>query len=404
MIDTSSIFQEFSDDEISEPSIETENVYGWIAPDLRDEKDQLTTFGLRPYRPRFQPGTPVPQLQPGEITSRYFFKVYDRTDEEGIQLFDEASYPQFTVTYGHTDGLGSPPNSNQPTEAIYQQYANSVLPKNEDSFGFERDHFYAVNLNRRAVQDSIREGYWELTLAFEGQGPQNGVTLVDETVSNPSAADKQQIEVVPGDLNSVASSPLSDKTYGYVYPAKGIIVLNPDALSDHAYELEQQQGTSGMLEAITPEIRDPNAVIGTSGTYEVVQNTNSDGEEIYEFTGGFVDVQAAEQTYPAWPFVRNHRKIYESINRGESFRLQAKKKVIDATYTVVLDQEEGNFSFNPTYYDSQGNITFPEAPGTYPTAIGLYNDDYELLAVGKLSSPEFKDDDNGLVVDITLDF
>lgn len=413
MIDTSNIFKEFEEKDISEASLEVKDSFGWIFPDLRDEQDRLTKFGLRPYRPRFDPDDPIPQLEPGNVTGRYFFKVYDRTNVNGIQLSDQAKYSQFTVTYGNKAGLGPPVSSlpsgekmqilakNRPSQSIYEQYVNSLLPQRSESFPeFERDHFYAINLNRRTFQKEIRKGHWEVTLAFEGKGPQNGVQLVDKTIEDSSLKEREQIEVVPGNLkNGVNSSPPSEKTYGYLYSKKGIIILNPDALSDHAKNV----GNIKTLKNITPETRTPSEILNSSGSYEVEEGTTSEGKKVYRFTGGLTEKQANEK-YPDWPFFRNHSKLFYSIKNGESFRLQVKREVIDVVYTVILDQTEGNFSFNPTYSDEDGNITFPDSPGTYPTAIGLYDDDYKLLAVAKVSPPKEKDPETGLAADVRLNF
>jgi len=399
MLTTDNIFKDFDADDITPASIESENIYAWLEPNQRTVKDRLSEIGLRPYRPRFLQGSPIPQLEPDVTTARYFFKVYDRTS--GVQLMDEASYPQFTVTYGHIDGKGSPPGSNLPTQAIYRQYTNSVLAQDETSFGFDRDHFYAVNLNRRTFHQSLRPGHWELTLAFEGTGPMNGVKLVDQSVADGSLAGEEEIEVVEGDIDArtVEDSPVSSRTYGYVYPKKGIIILNPDALGDVAVDVSGQN--ENLEENIIPELRDPQTVLSESSSREVV--TNQDGNYVWE--GGFDgDQNAAESEFPDWPYFRNHKNMFDAVDRGESFRAQAIRDRVKVTYTASLEQPEGNYSLNPTYSDDQGNITFPDAPGTYPTAVGLYNDDFELLAVAKISPPERKTNRDAFSVDVTLDF
>jgi len=397
MLNTENIFKEFDATDISSASIEEENVYAWIQPEDRQTKDRLADVGLRPYRPPFLQGSPVPQLEAGTTTSRYFFKVYDRTD--GIQLADKAKYPQFTVTYGHSEGKGSPPDSNLPTQAIYRQYANSVLPKNEMSFGFDRDHFYGVNLNRRTFGESLRPGQWELTLAFEGAGPMNGTALVDRSIADSDLADQEEIEIVPGDVDAgtVQSNPVSNRTYGYVYPKKGILILNPDALADVASGVSGQN--ESLEERIVPELRDPEEVL--SGPNPRSITTNSE----YEWTGGFDGNQSdAENKFPDWPYYRNHKKIFDAIRRGKSFRAQSIRNQVKITYTASLEQSEGNYSLNPTYSDGEGNITFPDKPGTYPTAVGLYDDDYQLLAVAKISPPKRKTNRDAFSVDVTLDF
>lgn len=399
MLNTENIFKEFDATDISSASIEEKNVYAWIQPEDRQTKDRLGDVGLRPYRPPFLQGSPVPQLEAGTTTSRYFFKVYDRTD--GIQLADKAKYPQFTVTYGHSEGKGSPPDSNLPTQAIYRQYANSVLPKNKTSFGFDRDHFYGVNLNRRTFGESLRPGHWELTLAFEGTGPMNGTALVDRSIADSDLADQEEIEIVPGDLDAgtVQSSPVSSRTYGYVYPKKGILILNPDALADVASGVSGQN--ENLEERIVPELRDPQNVLSESTPRSLTTNS----ESIYEWTGGFGGNQSdAENKFPDWPYYRNHKKIFDAIRRGESFRAQSIRNQVKITYTASLEQSEGNYSLNPTYSDEEGNITFPDKPGTYPTSVGLYDDNYQLLAVAKISPPKRKTNRDAFSVDVTLDF
>lgn len=73
--------------------------------------------------------------------------------------------------------------------------------------------------------------------------------------------------------------------------------------------------------------------------------------------------------------------------------------------------DEFNYSSNPTFRDSSGNIVVIE-PGnstgqrsfTFVTTVGLYNSNNELLAVAKLSRPVEKNDEKDLSVRVRLDF
>ena len=73
--------------------------------------------------------------------------------------------------------------------------------------------------------------------------------------------------------------------------------------------------------------------------------------------------------------------------------------------------DEFNYSSNPTFRDTSGNITVIE-PGnstgqrsfTFVTTVGLYNSNNELLAVAKLSRPVEKNDEKDLSVRVRLDF
>lgn len=72
---------------------------------------------------------------------------------------------------------------------------------------------------------------------------------------------------------------------------------------------------------------------------------------------------------------------------------------------------EFNYSTNPSYLDTNGNLqviedqTDPtERSFTFITTVGLYNANNELMAVGKLSRPVEKNDEKDLNVRVRLDF
>ena len=72
---------------------------------------------------------------------------------------------------------------------------------------------------------------------------------------------------------------------------------------------------------------------------------------------------------------------------------------------------EFNYSSNPTFTDSNGNMnviedaTDPtERSFVFITTVGLYGANQELLAVGKLSRPIEKNDEKDLTIRVRLDF
>lgn len=413
MVDINSIFKEFDPSDISTNVIEREAVYAWLFPDRRQSgsqpisKDTLEDFALRPGVPTFQPSDPIPQVDNGGQNERYFFRVYD--DTPGIRLTKEATKPQFYVTYGHRDGAGAPDllsnNSTAPTKGIYNQYAQLLRV---DDYFFEDaadDDFYAINFDTEVFEERLRNGEWELTLEFDGEE----LTLVDESVTDPAGffnpneprEQLHELEVVPGDLDNrqIESNPAFSGTYGYVYPSVGIIVLNVDALVQEA-----SAGGPSSVETILPETRDPNTILNDSGTLQVQQVSGN-----YEWTGGFNgSVSDAEDEFPDWPYVRNHRKLFDVIDAGESFRAQGEVTVVEVNFSVDVEEDEFNFSLNPTYADDDGNITFREASGekqgSYITTIGLYDDEYRQVAVAKISPPQFNDFGDSFSSDVTLDF
>ena len=77
-------------------------------------------------------------------------------------------------------------------------------------------------------------------------------------------------------------------------------------------------------------------------------------------------------------------------------------------YFCRANHNEFNYSSNPTYLSESklrvkgDNIMAP--PKSYPTTVGLYSADNELLAVAKLSEPLRKDPTNELTLRVRLDY
>lgn len=357
------IFKEFEDSNIEFCETGTEQIPAWSYPQKRPVQDKLSDIGLNPIK------KPDDQTQPNKTIPRYFYKVYDHTDV--LENADRSKYPEFTVTYGHVNGKGSA--GNLPTKAIYGQYVNSLLPEQRPSFGFERNHFYAINLYRRVMRRRIVPGDWELRLKFEESEP--GFLIRDRSENDPQLSSKHEISVYNVNEN---------EDCGYLYPGKGIIILDPDKLASF---------TETAKENILPETRNPDEII-QNGDYRIEDSV---------WKGGFDTIeQAKENEYPDFPYFRNHKKIYKAIKKGSRFVVNAKKTTIKSTYTVEAENDEFNHSLNPSYSDGAGNPIYPSI-GSYFTGIGLYNDEYQLLAVAKLEEPMRKTDSDSISIDVEIE-
>lgn len=360
------IYKEFEDSQISLSESGTETVSGWVYPGRRENPYVLSEFGLNPF------GRPETQTRRGRSVSRFFYKVYDHT--AGIRNADAAKYPQFTVTYGNAEGKGSA--GNLPTKSIYNQYTKSVLPEGESSFGFSEQHFYAINIHRRVMRKRIVSGEWHLSLNFSDSvenGPE--LKLIDEIAKGKSPEDEYQLRIF---------SETDDTVYGYFYPGKGIMILNPEKLVDESQTPKN----------IDPDLRSPDRILKDPVNYQYT------GEWIGGFGG---NEEQARDRFPDFPYVRNHRKIFDAIKWGSEFKIKSKKQSIKRVYEVVLKEEEFNFSLNPTYADDTGQVTYP-GDGSYFTGIGLYNDNYQLLAVAKLEEPMKKTSTKEIEIDVDLEF
>ena len=96
---------------------------------------------------------------------------------------------------------------------------------------------------------------------------------------------------------------------------------------------------------------------------------------------------------------------------GTAITFQNKTEINSTIYFIRAMPDEFNYSSNPTYVDSSGNIVVTsddintlEKPFSYITTVGLYGDYDELLAVAKTSRPIEKNDEKDLTIRVRLDF
>ena len=97
-----------------------------------------------------------------------------------------------------------------------------------------------------------------------------------------------------------------------------------------------------------------------------------------------------------------------ALNLGATFTANSQETIAADYIFVRARNAEFNYSENPSFISgSTGEIiydNFINNPQTFPTTIGLYNDNNELLAVAKLSRPLLKDFTKEALVRVKLDF
>lgn len=307
--------------------------------------------------------------QENGTTGRYYLQVYQ------TESADQTAAVQFSVAYGHKDGSGSLYYNSSipgysPTSTIYGQYRNLVLGDEEAEFtfgGVTSKHFYAITVDRARFKEKLLPGSLELVLSGSG----GELTLTDDSqiVATTTFVDAGRVfELVSGSLGTVYSgssqgpynNPVGNGSFGKVLPDIGVILLNADILN-------VALPVSGGINL---------------GTAETANNNDN-----------------------------NNRKIVEAIQLGGSngggFKLNSEETISSNFIFVRARNAEFNYSTNPSMITGSGELrhtSMIDTPQSYIGAVGLYNDNNDLLAVAKLSKPLLKDFTKEALVRIKLDY
>ena len=308
----------------------------------------------------------------GSTSGQYYWNVYNQNVSSSL------SEVQFAVAYGHRLGGGNTllltdNNATQAPMATYFQYRNLLLDPNDPQFTFlgnyNSDQIYVVNIQRARLKETLDPGNWLITLS----GSNGSFTFIDDsgqTLGVGSGTSGNVFNIVSGSLSGSAGYTIHDSSstnnggYGLAYPELGYLVFNPAALA---------------------------ATVG--------------------FVSGGYALSASVPFSPVTSSVSNqwnHVGFLNSIRLGSFFQARSAENISSTHYFVRLRNQEFNYSNNPSFFDETTgtvlNTDFIQNPVTYPTTIGLYDDNNELLAVGKLSSPVQKSFDKELLIRVRLDW
>jgi hypothetical protein len=305
-------------------------------------------------------------------TGSYYIDIYD-----GNTSSPSASI-QFSVAYGHYAGSGSAPLNSlvpgiSPSRINFGQYRNLIYgdaesPVNFGSGNTNSPDLVAIQVDRNKYKESLFPGTFNLTL---GSNSGFKIFLTDNSndVSTVTYLDGGRVfNVVSGSNGTAQNSPLlsgaSAKgytvsgSYGLFLPDIGLILLNPRALS--------LANNAGGLN------------INFSATNTIAGSTD------------------------------NNNLIYTIINNGASFKLNSQETVSSDYIFVRIKNADYNYTTNPSFITgSTGALiysNFINSPQTYPTSVGLYNDNNELLAVAKMSKPLTKDFTKEALIRVKLDW
>lgn len=306
------------------------------------------------------------------LTGSYYIDVYNTT------FTSNTASVQFSIAYGREDGSGSAPLNtlvpeNTPTRITFGQYRNLIYGDAESAVNFgglntSSVDLIAIQVDRNRYKEALFPGTFNLYISGSGTAL---VKLTDNSnqVSTITYVDGGRVFDIISGSNGVATTAtaLSGGTKGYTasgsyglyLPDIGLILLNPASL-----QLAENLGG-----------------VGLSLTTNVATDAASSA---------------------------NKEAIFQTINKGGNFALNSQETISSDYVFVRVRSQEYNYTTNPSIISgSTGELiysNFINSPQTFPTTVGLFNDNNELLAVAKLSKPLTKDFTKEALIRVKLDW
>jgi hypothetical protein len=305
------------------------------------------------------------------VTGSYYIDIYDGN------LSSPSASIQFSVAYGHSQGSGSAPLNSlvpglSPSRITFGQFRNLIYGDAESAVNFGSGNtssidLIAVQIDRNRYKESLFPGTFNLILSSSAAT----ISLTDNSndVTTITYLDGGRVfDVISGSNGTAQNTPLvtgasakgytPSGSYGLFLPDIGLILLNPKALSLNA-------------------------------------------------AGGGLNISFSSTNTVAASSFNNHL-IYTIINSGSFFKLNSQETVSSDYVFVRIKNAEYNYTTNPSIISgSSGELiysNFINSPQTFPTTVGLYNNNNELLAVAKMSKPLTKDFTKEALIRVKLDW
>ena len=304
--------------------------------------------------------------QTGGASGDYYYDIYQTASNlTGARV-------QFSVAYADKLGSGSllfnsDVEGKSPSSTVFGQYRNLVLGDENTDFTFGEvtsEHFYAINVDRARYKEKLLPGTLDLKLNISGSTNVLRLTDNSKVVSTTSFTDSGRVfELITGSTGTLSTGKVQTNgytsnsgSYGKLLPDIGLLLINGNALAAPI--------ASGGL-----------AFTSSRGNNELGNN--------------------------------NLKQFYELLHYGSSFRLQSEETISSNFIFVRARNSEFNYSTNPSITTGSGELihnVMINTPQSYITAVGLYNDNNDLLAVAKLSRPLLKDFTKESLIRIKLDY
>lgn len=285
---------------------------------------------------------------------------------------------QFAMAYGHQYGSGSialnssvPQNSK--SRIVYGQFRNQINGDENTNFNFGVGNsssldIFALAINRSRFKEKLFVGTFNLYLSGS-----NEIQLTDNSkdVTSLTFCDAGRVfDIVSGSTGHAATTSIGvgitagytpSGSYGKFLPDVGLLILNPRALA---------------LPAISGGIS-----LSVTTTSNTVNNNTINLFNAMSGSG--------------------------ALHSTGSFFLNSEETLTSNYVFIRVKNSDYNYTTNPSMISGSGDFvysTFINNPQTYPTTVGLYNNNNDLLAVAKLSKPLKKDFVSEALIRVKLDF
>lgn len=310
-------------------------------------------------------------LQQNGLSGLYYLDIYKSVSPQvsgstvsGSAAVDLGSKEvQFSIAYGDVEGSGSIAYNKDvslahlsPSRTIYGQFRSQVLGDEDSEFYLADDQsptkaFFAIVIDRARYREKLMLG--SIKISFKGE--KGTLTLKDNSAYGGTVK-----YVDSGRLYRMIDENSTEENinyYGYLLPDTGIILLDAIKLCN---------------------------AIGIA-------------EELFRYSSTN-EVDSDTQT---------KSPMEQLFNAISSFTVQSEETITSNYVFVRARNAEFNYSTNPSNITGSGELRHDimiNQPQAFITAVGLYNDSNDLLAVAKLSRPLIKDFTKESIIRVKLDY
>ena len=308
-------------------------------------------------------------------SGNYYLDIYNTASGQ------PNSQIQFAIAYADQTGGGAlaynaAVNNYSPSTTMYGSYRTLVLEDENSFFTFGNvtsSYFYALSVERARYKETLFPGSLNLKLSGSGNGnPSLELTDNSQDVTIPQYFGTMRAYQVISGSNGTAYNKVSgingnntgytekSGSYGLFLPDISTVLLNGEAL-----DLNNAQGIN----------------LDSSGTNRTINSDQNNPQKLFLAMSG---------------------------SGASSFGLASQETITSDYIFVRARSSEFNYSENPSFISgSTGEVIysyFINNPNVFPTTVGLYNDNNDLLAVAKLSKPILKDFTKEALIRVKLDF